>query len=277
MIKKCPKPLRHFLEYGIPVVGTYDTGATMASWKDRSIFSDSIEAISEWWKRGIRRFQFVPGDSRLVCLDIDRKNGKDGLEAMYNLFKERNIPTPACLTTLAEFPAYTTTPNNGYHLYFYNVTWRQFHSEEIAPGLEVVAENHLLTAPGSMKDGVTYEFFGDLAKAPVLPDAIMKLMRTEEDFHNQKHRAVQWEHEQRCTQTKQRTLDEICETIDKQGQYSPGSSRNRYCFEVAKFASKQGFAAGEVVNYLYGRFGAPNFPEKEVIGAVESGYARTGA
>lgn len=77
--KPVPKPLAHFLSCGVKLIPTYADGRTKGSWKDASAFTTSRERVAEHWQEGFRLFQLHPAENGF---DIDRKNGKDGLQAV---------------------------------------------------------------------------------------------------------------------------------------------------------------------------------------------------
>lgn len=264
MTPKKAKPLRHFLEDGgIAVIPTYDSGATKGGWKtDPKAFTTSLENVKAHWSNGIRRFQLHPFDNGLICLDIDRKNGKDGLQCLCDL----GVTLPDYMRDgVANHPAYTTTPSGGYHLFFRISTTVKYKSEDVGAGLEVVHYNHLITAPGSWKDGRTYVFCGDITKAPPFPFALKRFL-------------TPWEVAKPAARpmplptNTTLSLDDIVRIIDHQGQFSPEASRNRYCFEVARYARKTGIDSGTVACYLSNRFQGEDFTTREINGAVKSAY-----
>lgn len=266
-----PKPLGHFIENGIAVIPTYQSGATAGSWKDPANFTTDRETIARHWKNGIRRFQFLPASVGFVCFDIDRKNGKDGLRELNRIFTEAGVALPSYLFDVYTFPARTLSPSGGLHLYFRYRGGTRYRSGDVTPGsgLEVKHTKGLLTAPGSEKDGRPYRFFGDLNAAPPLPPVVERFL-TPYVEHTERSRPVHWDFDRKDHGPL--SLDDIADIIDRQGEYSPGASRNRYCYEVAKFARKKDYPAAEVEIYLRGRFEAPDFDGREISGVVASAY-----
>ena len=262
------KPLKHFLDCGIRVIPTYSDGKTRGSWKDPENFTSNLEDIRAYWNQGIRRFQFHPIDCGLLCFDIDRKHGKDGLLELYRVFNTAGLAMPSYLIDVETFPAFTVTPSGGLHLYFRYAGESRYRSTEISPGLEAVHYNHLLTAPGSRKDTGEYVFYGDLREAPELPPVIGRFF-TEYADPEKVSRPV-WTYDRPTRGTL--SLNDIAAVIDRQGEYSPGASRNRYTYEIAKFAKKQGYRPEDTEAYIRERFEAADFPLTEIRRTIDSAF-----
>jgi len=56
----------------------------------------------------------MPNESGLFCVDIDNKNGVNGLENLEIIAKEYNLD----LNESFNKTVFVETPNNGYHFYF---------------------------------------------------------------------------------------------------------------------------------------------------------------
>ena len=268
--KPLEKPLKHFLNYGIKVIATYQTGETLGSWKDPKNFTVNLDEIRTYWKQGIRRFQFHPYTNGFLCFDIDRKNGKDGLIELYRIFTMSRLAMPSYLLDIETFPALTVTPSGGLHLYFRYTDTTKYRPVDIAQGLEVFHYNHLLTVPGSRKGNREYRFYGDLREAPELPPVIKRFL-TEYENSEKISRPV-WTYNQK--QHGKLSIEDIAGVIDRQGRHSPEASRNRYSYEIAWFARKQGYPPGEIEAYLLGRFEAPDFPGTEIKKTIQSAFKR---
>lgn len=272
------KPLGHFLDFGVPVIATTDRGPTVGSWKDPSNFTTDPQVVARHWKDGIRRFQFLPQSAGFLCFDLDRKNGKDGALELVRLFDEAGVVPPPYLASrepadwTATFPALTLTPSDGVHLYFRWTGRETYRSGELRPGLEVVHTGHLLTAPGSWKNGRQYLFFGRLQDAPVLPPVVRGLLQPLKVTEATRTGPVHWEYQAR--HHRDMSLPDIADAIDRQGEYSRGSSRNRWSFEVAKFARRKGYAPGEVEGFIRELLEAPDFDAREIAQTVRSAYGR---
>lgn len=264
-------PIQHFTDHGIVLIPTLPSGATMGSWKDMQNYTRDMGKLAAYKKHdGIRKFQLYPRPSGYICLDVDRKNGKDGLRELYGIFLQAGKAMPAYLLDIATFPAYTATPSNGLHLYFRYQGLKLFRSCEIAPGLEAVHHNHLITAPGSEKDGKPYVFYGNLANAPTMPATLLSFLQEVPDEDTPR---ITWEYDQ--AQHGELSLQEIERIIEEQGDYSPIASRNRFTYEVAKFAKKKGYSPIEVEEYIAQRYQAGTFTAHEIRTAVNSAYRGT--
>lgn len=265
-------PVKHFTNHGITLIATLPNGATIGSWKDPQNYTGDMARLAEYRRQGIRKFQLQPKAHGYLCLDIDRKNGKDGLRELYNLFTRAGKAMPGCLLDIGSFPAYTATPSNGLHLYFRYSGLKLYRSCEIAPGLEAVHYNHLLTAPGSEKDGRHYIFYGNLDNAPEAPATLLAFLQ-EVKPEGETRRRIAWDYEQ--ARHGQLTLQDIEQIIGKQGLYTPASSRNRYTYEVAKFAQRKGYSPIEVEEYIAQRYEGPTFTAYEIRQAINSAYKGT--
>jgi hypothetical protein len=123
--------LQYMTAKGIALIGAYDSGATIAAkeaWAtafttDMKII-DALRTGEDSRAKGrITRLYFLPERAGLLCLDIDRKNGKDGIEEFYS-WTERTAGKPRHLLRRflqdipKHFPCYVETPSGGLHLYF---------------------------------------------------------------------------------------------------------------------------------------------------------------
>jgi hypothetical protein len=111
-----------------------------------------------------------------LCIDIDIKKGKDGLKEFYEFCKSKGKgkgQLPKVLQELPNnFPCYTATANNGYHLYFKHA-WTEEQQKKksygLCAGVEITSQ---LTAAGSFKEGKPYVLHGDISAAAALPKFI---------------------------------------------------------------------------------------------------------
>ena len=267
---KNSKPLKHFIESGIKVIPTLANGKTHGSWKNPKLFTGELGKIEKYWSTGFRKFQFMPYTHNLVVFDIDRKGGKDGIQEMLTFFNKKGLAMPDYLLDVKQHPAHTKTPSNGFHLYFKYSGNKRFKSGAVdiqTPGFEVVHYNHLIAAPGSQKDNKPYDFYGDINKAPALPYVLESLL---ELWKAEPEKRVTWTYRQK--EYGDMSLSKIQEVIDKQGQYSPGASRNQYAYAIARFAKKKGYSTTDVESFLCGYLAAPDFTEREIKYTVNSAF-----
>ncbi|NCC64086.1 MAG: hypothetical protein EOM15_05480 [Spirochaetia bacterium] len=269
-MEKMKNPIQHFTDHGIALIPTLPSGATMGSWKDMQNYTRDMKRLVAYKRDGVNKFQLYPKANGYIGLDIDRKNGKDGLKELYNLFTKAGKAMPGYLLDIGTFPAYTATPSNGLHLYFRYSGLKLYRSCEIAPGLEAVHYNHLLTAPGSEKDGKPYTFYGSLDNAPAIPATLLSFLGEVQEGEAPR---IVWEYKQ--AQHGTLSLQAIEQIIEGQGEFSPAASRNRFTYEVAKFAQKKGYSPIEVEEYITQRYEAATFTAYEIRTAVSSAYKGT--
>lgn len=96
----------------------------------------------------VRRFSFLPAQAELICIDIDVKNGVNGIEEMRKYADKIGLD----LKETFNKTTYVKTPNGGYHFYFkaqndFNAKYKN----ELCPGVEIKAGKRALTAAGSTK------------------------------------------------------------------------------------------------------------------------------
>jgi len=97
--------------------------------------------------------------SGLVVLDLDRKDGVDGVAQLAALADEHGQPWPATFTV--------STPSGGLHLYFAAPAWTVVNTIKVlAPGIDVRAPGRALggyvVGPGSIVGGRAYAIAEDL-------------------------------------------------------------------------------------------------------------------
>ncbi|OHD02167.1 MAG: hypothetical protein A2885_09465 [Sphingopyxis sp. RIFCSPHIGHO2_01_FULL_65_24] len=136
-----PKPIRDFNNKAAT------DAATIGDWFDR--YPDAWLGI-------------VAGErSGFMVLDIDTKNGKDGVASMAAL----GFPDLAALT-----PVRVRTPSGGWHLYFKHDPRLKNSASRIGVGIDVKTTGGFVIAPGSRKgDGVYLIDGAELGTTP-LPD-----------------------------------------------------------------------------------------------------------
>ena len=175
-----PPDLQVYPKNNIKLIGVYESGATIATGKNiPDAFTCDLKVIENLWlgkderakEVQIRRFYFRPEDAGLLCLDIDRKNGKDGVSELYKFLKnELAVQGPLLPKILREipqnFPFYVESPN-GFHLYFkYSYNGNAI-KNTLAEGVEIKTSS--LTTGGSIKDDKPYIIHGRFDDIPPLP------------------------------------------------------------------------------------------------------------
>ena len=113
--------------------------------------STDLAVICAWWRRWPLAMIAIPTGERsgLLVLDLDRKNGVDGVAELRRLGLVIDPDTPE-----------VTTPSGGIHYYF---SWSaadglRNSAGKIAPGIDVRGEGGMVIAPPSRRtlDGLDY-------------------------------------------------------------------------------------------------------------------------
>jgi len=99
--------------------------------------------------------------SNLAFLDVDNKKDRNGRKSLSTL---KGIPL-----TLS-----VSTPNDGFHMYFLHDQTLESWKDKL-PGLELLAKERYVVAPGSEIDGKKYEWIDPEAPIVNVPDSIKNL------------------------------------------------------------------------------------------------------
>jgi len=257
-------PLAAWIAEGIAVLGTYESGAAIATGEDyRKAFTKDFgevaalrdgrgDAVGRAKGTRIERFRFIPGDAGLLCIDIDmgHEDGGDGLAAFYVYFMQLGLTLPDYLKDIGagSFPCYTKTPGGGFHLHFKYKGAKRYPHQYLAQGVEVFHFGNALTAPGSKKATGDYILFGTLAQAPTLPSVIENRLIPYQDA---KPGSVKprFTYERPDWQKTPPPLSMIAQWAYGDGNFD---GRNRLCFEIARRAARTdyGYTAEEVEDFL---------------------------
>jgi hypothetical protein len=110
---------------------------------------------------------------RLIGLDLDRKNGVDGVATLSSLSAKHGFTVPAATWT-------TCTPSGGYHLGLIAPEGAVVPNSvgRLGPGIDVRGTRGYLVGPGSTGKSGEYTFHPDLGYAPPqpVPGPLLKLM-----------------------------------------------------------------------------------------------------
>ena len=175
----------------------------------------------------------------LTILDLDRKNGVDGVES----FRRMTLP---CSTR-----AVVRTPTGGFHLYFR--TWNKILPSPIGilPGIDIRSNGAYVIAPGSISDFGSYDWGGD---DQVKPDSITELCSMLENFiQNPPNRRIGKKH-------KRETRVELLEPIYEGNRDCEMTRRCGYLF-------RKGYSEFEVEAMLLeinSRCVHPPLPERDI-------------
>lgn len=216
----------------------------------------TTEELEAWLKKGYRAFAYVPARSGLLVIDIDRKNGRDGLSSLNEYLMNFNV------TAKDIFKGYpvTKTPNNGFHIAC-RYTGPKLINNEPLDGVEI-KHSSLVTLSGSwFKQGQYIQNDVPLNKAPEIPD-VLKALLVEYKTYCQ---PIQ------LPETSDIDLNKMADIVQRQGNTPQQGGRNRYCFQLALYAAKLGKHESDVLNFLLPLV-APDFSEREIIQTVKSAY-----
>ena len=261
--------LRHFAKFGIKMIPALETGPTIFKWSNRENFTCDPEEILSFWENNLRLFRFEPVQKGLLVLDLDRKNGKDGLNTLENELIKKNIILPF---PISKPPVYTETPNNGLHIYFkFDGNEPVFKIKEPFPGVEIIHINKLCTAPGSVKDGKEYKFRGSLYEVPTIPLTLFRLLTKHHEYYPpvKPKPYLPKQHVK-----KKISLEQIRDTLIKQGVFPAEGTRNSFCFEFSRYANKNGYRLQEAKEFLSQAVEGFNSPQVNGFAAVKSAYKR---
>jgi hypothetical protein len=278
--------LQKYCDAGIKMIGVYENGSQIASGKDlEDAYTCNPEIIRELMfgkdprtkGQKITRFYFKPSHHGLLCIDIDIKNGKDGLIEFYTFCKRNGKSKQQLQKELQDlpnsFPCYTTTANSGYHLYFKH-TWTEKQQQgrktySLCSGVEVT---HLLTTAGSFKDGKPYILCGNISAAPVLPKFIEAAIFNTETIKESK--------EKKSYSIKSKkdwgkpSWQQIIDWTEKDNSSEIAAGRNCHATYLAIHAKTHGYTEYETLSELCNDSKINSLPEKEIETIVKSIYKK---
>ena len=249
------------IEYGIDRKVNKKAKWRWKTIEDRKKFIDDLPGLRSH-KKKYSLFAFVPMDYNFLILDIDRKNGIDGLINFKRFLVKEKIVLP-WMPGIEKHPYYVKTPSDGYHLYFtYNgesiISSSHFANE--VEGVEVKYKS-LVIAPDSRTEKKYYKphgNFDDIREFPYVLKKYLVLRNKSIESKPYKHYFTNDFDYKDC----QLSLDKITEILYNQG-HNPGGGRHNFCFEFGKFALKKGHSKKDILNYL--EFLIPGFNDNGEI------------
>ncbi|CAM3088808.1 VapE domain-containing protein [Paracoccus nototheniae] len=137
-------------------------------WKPIAAFPTRATAdattIRSWWRQWPEsRVALITGERNgISVLDVDVKNGKDGLASLNQLgFPDIHVMSPVR----------SGSPSGGWHVFLKYKPGLKATVGQIGPGLDVRNNGGFVIAPDSLKDGKRYVVHGlDLTRDTVLPE-----------------------------------------------------------------------------------------------------------
>ncbi|WP_172327847.1 bifunctional DNA primase/polymerase [Mangrovicoccus sp. HB161399] len=133
----------NYAERGRPVFPVGSDKRPLVKWKDGA--TTNQDQIYDWWQRWPLAMIGMPTGARsgLVVLDIDRKNGVDGLANLLAIG----------IDPLRLSPVVATTPSGGLHVYFAAIDEEVRNSASVmADGVDVRGDGGFIVLPPSRKD-----------------------------------------------------------------------------------------------------------------------------
>ena len=157
---------------GIPVFPVSETKKPLVRWKDGATTDANV--ILDWWRQWPRAMIGVPTGARsgLMVLDVDCKNGVDGLANLLAAGVD-----PFTLT-----PVVVGTPSGGRHFYMQTAGQLGNSVGQLAEGVDVRGDGGFIIVPPSLPDviGKPYKWEGaSFMDASVLPQWPAQLQELE--------------------------------------------------------------------------------------------------
>jgi hypothetical protein len=278
--------LRYFIDYGIKLIGAYESGAMICRARvegdyDATFTNDTAEiksliaGLGDGAGRGqgkkIELFRFIPADYGFLCLDVDRghSDGVDGLKELYTFFdsigKTRDNLPPYLRNLPQSFPCYVTTPSGGFHLYFKYTGAKSWGLFANVRGVEIKHMKPGLTAPGSRKPSGEYVLYGGLDNAPLIPAFIKNRLTLPKEARPPEYIAPGREKKKYGVAS----WEKIREWVDTDGSYA---GRNDRAYAFALKAKTHGWAKPDTLRALRMEPSIEGLPETEYISVVNSAY-----
>jgi len=266
----------YFCDRGIPVMGEYPSGASIASGDDYengwTTYSDVLISLAKGYGdvsgRGkgckIRRFRFIPKQAGYLVIDIDRHEGKiDGLQSFYKFLSQNHINEPMLKDIEnGSFPCFVTTPNNGFHLYF-KYSGNENFPRKLTDGVEVFySDRAFITAPFSVVPGIgseLYMLYDDLNDAPYLFPSLHNILVSKMPKYYVSHSLAKRKY----------SLKKIAEFVEMDKKWC---GRNDKSFLIACRTRKEGYSKEEAWEFLRTYAGLDGLPESEIISTIKSAY-----
>jgi hypothetical protein len=146
-----------------------DKRPVFTNWQNQATLDPDI--IDEWWSRyPDDNIGVACGLSSVIVVDLDVKNGIDGVAAFDELLRAQG---------LTHWPdTYTVkTPSGGYHLYFWNTGDHGNSTGSLPKGIDIRGKGGLVIGAGSSIDGNFYECVN--SDAPIeMPDFLWEIIQT---------------------------------------------------------------------------------------------------
>lgn len=167
----CLGPGMEYAARGIPVIPVGGPSfRPMQAWKDRQ--ATTPDEVAMWFQHRAHDAMALRTGHRsgFAVLDIDVKNGHDGVESL----KARGID-PYSLS-----PVMARSPSGGLHVYFHQDRPLKG-GAGFLPGVDFRADGNLIYAPPSVRHDGTYEWLGEPLGSPedlpAIPQEILEIVQ----------------------------------------------------------------------------------------------------
>jgi hypothetical protein len=232
----------HFAAHGFRFIPKLKNGKTLGSWPRDC---GGIDRALAWYDQGYHLLYGL--NLTFVGFDLDRKNGKDGVKVFESI-------CPIWRIDDGEFPAFTVTASGGYHLFFRSegvVYVGSCGNRKLGEGVDIRCQTVPVAVPGSIKNDRPYQFYGDLAQAPLLPLTLRQRLKV----HAMSPACTKPPAPpQRLTIPRQRSasgIDSLANWLDSKGP----TGMNARLFQLGSWAKNEGFAYSEVCQFVQARYG----------------------
>jgi hypothetical protein len=208
---------------------------------------------------------------KLLCLDIDRKNGIDGIASFYDYFKKRGVEKerlPLYLQNIdkGSYPFYMSTPSGGLHLYFKYLG--KCPDGKLCDGVEI--KNKQLS--GGYKDDKPYVLHGDIEDMQRIPPILLKEIIPKPKQVKQERIFSAAQKYKSESKREFPSWSKITEYTDEDGKGTQG--RNSRAFSLALHARTHGYDINETLENLMQDQSVNELPQKELSDVVKSAYKK---
>jgi hypothetical protein len=128
----------------------------------RDATTDAATIVAWWTENPTYNIGAVPASAGYVVADLDRKGGKDGVEAFEAQAREATGQAPAETWTAA-------TPSGGQHRWYVGSVERDGPAGAVAPGVDVKSKDGYVVMPPSVVNGRPYKWANEPWMVQALP------------------------------------------------------------------------------------------------------------
>ena len=254
--------LKYLMSKGIAIKDFFAKGQD----SDERTYSSKLVLPQE--ERALRYKVCLIG--KLLCLDIDRKNGVDGIRNFYDYLERLGVAKemlPSYLQNLEDgsYPFYMSTPSGGVHLYFKYLG--RCPDGQLCKGVEI--KNKQVSA--GYKDGKAYILHGNIEDMHRIPPLLLDKIIPKQVKEVQKKFSLHFLRKQDMKK-EQPSWDKIVEWTSKDGNGTEG--RNARAFSLTVHARTHGYDREETLENLMQDSSVNSLSQKELLDVVKSAYKK---